>query len=96
MGWTFLYLMLFLKLPILALLGIVWWAIRQSTDPEHQPDDGGGLKDPHRHRPRDPRRPHSPLGPRGPRPRRDPHGASPPAPPARVRSAVARSRSLER
>jgi hypothetical protein len=95
-GWTFLYLMLFLKLPILALLGIVWWAIRQSPENEHQPRGGGGVEDPHRSRPRDPRRPHSPLGPRGPRPRRDPHGAPPPAPPPRVRSTVARSRSLDR
>jgi len=36
-GWTFVYLMVFLKLPILALLGIVWWAIRQTPETEgHQ------------------------------------------------------------
>ena len=96
MGWTFLYLMLFLKLPILALLGIVWWAIRQTNDPSPHAGGDGGLKDPHRVRPRDPRRPYLPPGPRGPRPRRDPHGAPPPAPPPRVRTAIARSRTLER
>ena len=96
MGWTFLYLMLFLKLPILALLGIVWWAIRQTPDPASSGEGDGGARHHHRSRPRDPRRPHSPLGPRGPRPRRDPHGAPPPGPPPRVRTTVARSRSLER
>ena len=57
MGWTFLYLMLFLKLPILALLGIVWWAIRQTNDATPNTGGDGGLRDPHRIRPRDPRRP---------------------------------------
>ena len=37
MGWTFVYLMVFLKLPILALLGIVWWAIRQTPEEAEQP-----------------------------------------------------------
>jgi hypothetical protein len=88
MGWTFVYLMLFLKLPILALLGIVWWAIRQSPDPYEQAsgDDGGIHRNPH------PRRPF----PRHPSPRRGPHGTPPPASPPRVRSAVARARTLER
>jgi hypothetical protein len=87
-GWTFLYLMLFLKLPILALLGIVWWAVRQEPDPFEQPSGGdGGI----RHPPR-PRRP----SPRRPSPRRGPHRAPAPPPPPRVRSAMARSRTLER
>ena len=33
------YLMVFLKLPILALLGIVWWAIRQTPEEAEQPGD---------------------------------------------------------
>jgi hypothetical protein len=88
MGWTFLYLMLFLKLPILALLGIVWWAIRQQPNPyeESSGDDGGIKRAPH------PRRPF----PRRPTPRRGPHGAPSPPPPPRVRSAIARTRALER
>ena len=32
MGWTFVYLMLILKIPIAALLWIVWWAIRSAPD----------------------------------------------------------------
>jgi hypothetical protein len=88
MGWTFVYLMLFLKLPILALLGIVWWAIRQAPDPYEQPsgDDGGINRLPH------PRRPF----PRRPSPRRGPHGTPAPAAPPRVRSTIARARTLER
>jgi hypothetical protein len=88
MEWTFLYLMVFLKLPILALLGIVWWAVRQEPRPYEQPrgDDGGIKRPPH------PRRPF----PRHPTPRRGPHGSPAPPSPPRVRSAVARSRTLER
>jgi len=85
-GWTFLYLMVFLKLPILALLGIVWWAVR--AEPESQPSDGdGGVKHPPH-----PRRP----SPRRGGPRRGPHGEPRPAAPPRIRTTVARSRTLER
>lgn len=80
---TFLYLMLALKLPIAALLYLVWWAIKQT--PETAPEgegDGGQRRSPH------------PRQPRSPRPRRDPHGAPAlPAPP-RVRSVTARGRKL--
>jgi hypothetical protein len=86
--------MLFLKLPIAALLGIVWWAVRQSTEPAEQTGGDGGVQ--HSSQPRHPHRPRLPRGPRAPYPRRDPHGAAPPASPARVRSAVARVRSLDR
>ena len=88
MGWTFLYLMVFLKLPILALLGIVWWAVRQEPRPDEQPsgDDGGIKHPPH------PRRPF----PRHPSPRRGPHHAPAPSAPPRVRTAMARARTLER
>ena len=84
MGWTFVYLMVFLKLPILALLYIVWWAARQTAEPATSSDDGGGgvRRNPH---PRRPLRPH---------PRRGPHtAAAPPAPP-RVRTVVARARPV--
>jgi hypothetical protein len=87
-GWTFVYLMVFLKLPILALLGIVWWAIRQTPEPAEGERDDGGLKD--RHRPPHPRTPPR----RGPR-RRDPHGAPLPSSPPRVRITTARARLLE-
>lgn len=88
MGWTFFYLMVFLKLPIFGLFGIVWWAVRQQPAPEEEPsgEDGGIRSPPH------PRRPF----PRRPSPRRGPHAEPPPPAPARVRSAVARSRTVER
>ena len=76
------YLMLVLKIPIALLLYIVWWAVHQTPDEEPQPEAGGGgsLRDVH---------PRRPL-PRTPR--RGPHGAHSPAPPARTRAVVARSR----
>ena len=84
MGWTFVYLMVFLKLPILALLYIVWWAARQTGEPATSSDDGGGgvRNIPH------PRRPLRPL------PRRGPHAALAPPSPPRVRTVVARGRHV--
>ena len=89
MGWTFVYLMLILKIPIAALLGIVWWAIRSApeTEPENAADDGGGTKT------RQPRHPRRPL-PR--HPRRGPHGDPLPLPPPRVRTVLARARRTDR
>jgi hypothetical protein len=92
MGWTMLYLFVFLKLPILAACWIVWWAVRQGGDEAEVRGDGGGRRPvpQHPHHPRRPRRP--------PPPRRGPHaGAVPPSPP-RIRSVTAagRARELER
>jgi hypothetical protein len=88
MGWTFVYLMLILKIPIAALLWIVWWAIHSTpeTEPEKNADDSGGSKTRHRH-PRKPL-PHHP--------RRGPHGDPLPVPPPRVRNVVARARRIDR
>ncbi|HEU4656920.1 MAG TPA: hypothetical protein VFR97_05325 [Capillimicrobium sp.] len=86
MGWTFLYLMVFLKLPIIALLLLVWWAIRQSG-PEQEADEGGESDDGGTKRPRHPRPPLRPLPRRGPH-----HGIPAPASPPRTRSVVARAR----
>jgi hypothetical protein len=87
MGWTMLYLFVFLKLPIVAACTIIWWAVHQTDEDEAAPRDGGS-----------PRRPHPHPRPKRPRPpRRGPHtGAPPPAPP-RIRSvtAVGRARELE-
>jgi len=83
--WGFLWLMLALKVPIAALIYLVWWAIKQT--PEETPssgDDDGGSK-------RHPRHPRKPF-PR--HPRRGPHGDPAPMPPARVRSLKVRARSL--
>jgi hypothetical protein len=84
-SWTFLYLMLFLKLPIVALLWIVWWAIHSQPDTSSDSGDGGIGRRPH------PRHP----TPRRPR-RRGPHGDPVVPAPARVRVARARVRRLDR
>jgi hypothetical protein len=89
MDWAFVYMMFVLKLPIAALIGIVWWAIRSEPEPADAPDGGGGTKRPRVH-------PRPPL-PRHPRhPRRGPHhGSSAPVPPPRTRAVVARARRVD-
>ena len=75
MDWTFVYLMVVLKLPIVGLFVIIWWAVKADPAVERDPDDqsdgngGGGSK--------------IPREPFGPRPRtRGPHGdPTAPAPP---------------
>lgn len=82
MTWTFIFMMFALKIPIIALLTIVWWAIKQQPEDAPAGSDDGGIKHhPHR-RPR--RRP-----PRGPR-RGGPHGLPLPSSPPRVRTVTAR------
>jgi hypothetical protein len=91
--WAFIYLMFVLKIPIVALLLIVWWAIRSAPETEEDgtpADGGGGTKAPHRQRPRHPRRPL----PR--HPRRGPHGDPLPLPPPRTRAVVARAKRIDR
>lgn len=69
------WLILILKIPIAALLYIVWWAIREPPVPEPDPGDGGAgiARDPHpRIRPPQP-------------PRRGPHTGRPPTAPSRTR-----------
>lgn len=86
MDWTFVYLMLALKLPIIGALWIVWWAVKQDPDAQSDPrDDGGNQR----------RRPH-PRTPFPRRPRRGPHGDPAVPSPARVRTTHARARTLER
>ena len=93
MSATFIFLMLVLKLPIFALLYIVWWAIHAVPEPEPVTDEDGGTKKPLAPPPR-PRHPH-PRSPLPRSPRRGPHGAPAlPAPP-RVRTVVARARRVE-
>ena len=83
--WTFIWLMAFLKIPILALFLIVRWAVRQVPEPAGGED--GGIGPPLR-----PRHPHHPR-PRPPRlPRRGPHGDPPLGSPARVRVSSPRRR----
>jgi hypothetical protein len=72
--WGVFWLAVILKIPIAALLGLVWYAVRQPPVPETEQDDSGGSRrGPHpRHRP-----PHPP--------RRGPHAEPPPAAPDRMR-----------
>jgi hypothetical protein len=91
MGWTMLYLFVFLKLPILFACGIVWWAVRQGTDTDDvrvKAIDGGSPVRPRPH----PRRPRRPRPPR----RGGPHAAGVRlAPPPRIRSVTAAGRARE-
>jgi hypothetical protein len=79
--------MLALKIPIVALICLVWWAVKQEPEPEPSAGGDGGTKvPPLAHHPRHPRRPL----PR--HPRRRPHGGGVVPAPPRVRSVVARAR----
>jgi hypothetical protein len=83
--WGFIWLMFVLKIPILMLLGLVWWAVRQEVDPAEDMPPPETV----------PARPHPPELPRPRRPR-GPHGedAALPAPP-RVRT-IAKGRQPSR
>jgi hypothetical protein len=85
MGWTMLYLFVALKLPIVAAIWLVYWAVKQEPDPSEDVRDDGGIAN----------RPH-PV-PRLPRsPRRGPHAEPAPASPPRVRPLRARGRRIVR
>src|ERR1700704_3212106 len=66
-AWTFLWLMVFLKIPIVGLFLIVRWAVRQTPEAAHGGDGGIGPRTtpPHPHPPRAPPPP-SPPRPRPP------------------------------
>jgi hypothetical protein len=69
-----LWLFVALKIPLLTLCWLVWWAIRQEPEPEDAPNDDGGRRPrPHPHPPL----PHAP--------RRGPHAEQAPPAPPRVR-----------
>ena len=73
--WAVFWLAVILKIPIVALLTIVWWAIRAEPEPATGREDGdGGAR----------RGPHPRTKPPQP-PRRGPHGDPAPGPPNRVR-----------
>jgi len=84
-GWTFFFIMIVLKIPILLLMWLVWWSTRPVEDVAPGDDDGGLRVGGQGH----------PMHPRPPlphTPRRGPHGERPLPSPRRVRSVVARSR----
>jgi hypothetical protein len=89
MTWGLIWLMLVLKIPVAALLYIVWWAVHQDTEPDAGTDggDGGTKVYPHG----DGRRPVPPRLPR----RRGPHGDPAVPSPPRTRTTVVRSRDPE-
>jgi hypothetical protein len=79
-----LYLFLGLKIPLLLLYWLVYWAIKAEPEPDDTGGDGGSRKE----------RPHpAPTLPR--HPRRGPHGDPLPLPPPRVRPVSARARTPE-
>jgi hypothetical protein len=81
--WAIFWLAVVLKIPIIALLAIVWWAVKSEPTPEHERSDGDGGSRHERH----------PRG-RPPRPpRRGPHAEPPPRSPQRTR--VLRGSTLE-
>jgi hypothetical protein len=82
-GWTLFYMMVVLKIPVIALLLLVWWAVRQEPEPAD-----GEQRELVRRGPDHPR-------PRRPKPsRRGPHGAEPqPSTPPRIR---AKAKRIER
>ena len=76
---VFVWMFIVLKLPIVAALLLIWWAVKE-PEPSVGEDDGGSR------RPRDPK-----PRPRRPRPpRRGPYATPPPPAPARVRAAGGR------
>ena len=85
MTWGFLWIMLALKIPLVALICLVWWAIKQEPEDTTPREDDGGIKRAHPHR----------RGPFPRHPRRGPHGDPAPGPPSRVRTVRARARTLE-
>lgn len=85
MSWGFIWLMLVLKIPLVALIWLVWWAVKQEPEPASESrDDDGGVKPLHQHHPRRPLPRH---------PRRGPHGDPALPPPPRIRTVQARART---
>ena len=76
------FLFVCLKVPLLALCWLVWWAIHQVDDPAEERGDGGSGRRPH------------PLGPLPRLPRRGPHGDPEPQSPPRIRPAAVPAREL--
>jgi len=89
--WTFVWLMVALKIPIVALFMIVRWAIRQA--PEEAIGGDGGIGP--RSGPIQPRHPHRPRTRPPGLSRRGAHGEPPLLPPARVRTAAVAHRRLK-
>lgn len=75
MDWGFIWIMFVLKIPLVALLWICWWAIRAVPEVEGAPPEDDGRGPDHDPRPRRPRPP-----------RRGPHAEPPHRSPERIRA----------
>ena len=85
-AWGFIWIMFVLKIPLVALLWLVWYAIHAEPEPAAEDSDDGGIGKPHPHEPRGPGRPRH-RGPHG-----DPVVPSPP----RVRTTAQARDRVER
>jgi hypothetical protein len=75
-GWTFFYMFVVLKIPIIAAMYLVWWAIREQPEPtDEELRERISRDDDDRPRPRRPRPP-----------RRGPHAEPEPQSPQRIRA----------
>ncbi len=83
--WTFIWLMVLLKIPIVALFLIVRWAVAQTPEDATGQDGGIGPRPAPLH-------PHHPRSRLPRRPRRGPHGDLSPSAPARMRTVASRQR----
>ena len=85
MTWGFIWLMFVLKIPIIGLFYICWWAVKQQDEPLPE-EPAKAPPRPHPHAPPRPRRP------------RGPHTGDPAVPPSppRVRPVNAASPQRER
>ena len=77
MDWGFIWIMFVLKIPLVALLWICWWAIRAVPEAEESAAEDSGQGPDHDPRPRRPRPP-----------RRGPHAEPPHRSPERIRAGV--------
>lgn len=82
MTWAIIWMAVVLKIPIVALLWLCWWAIR--AEPEQAAGDSAGG---------DGGSGHSPPPPRPRTPRRGEHAEAAPQPPPRIRVRVRARRS---
>jgi hypothetical protein len=78
-GWAFVYMFVILKIPVIAALWLIWWAVKEEPAPEEARDERGGGGGSHHPRLRPPRGP-----------RRGPHAEPRPPSPTRVRKLRAR------
>ena len=81
--WGFIWIMLILKIPLVLLLWLVWYAVNATPEPAAEDDEDGGIGKPQLPDPRGPGRPR----------RRGPHGdPTVPAPPRTRTAAKSRDR----